>query len=126
MKKQYRDSFDMIKISENFEEKVIEKCERNKKAKIKKIGAKKIVAVTSAVVLAASFAGFTVSAAGNDFSQQVKNFFIGEDINNASDEESIENSESGMAESIDDFDYNLIAPYVKPLDMSYDAKNEYT
>ena len=56
MKKQYRDSFDMIKISENFEEKVIEKCERNKKAKIKKIGAKKIVAVTSAVVLAASFA----------------------------------------------------------------------
>lgn len=123
MKKQYRDSFDMIKISENFEEKVIEKCERNKKAKIKKIGAKKIVAVTSAVVLAASFAGFTVSAAGNDFSQQVKNFFIGEDINNASDEESIENSESGMAESIDDFDYNLIAPYVKPLDMSYDAKN---
>lgn len=123
MKKQYRDSFDMIKISENFEEKVIEKCERNKKAKIKKFGAKKIVAATSAVVLAASFAGFTVSAAGNDFSQQVKNFFIGEDINNTSDEESIENSESGMAESIDDFDYNLIAPYVKPLDMSYDAKN---
>lgn len=123
MKKQYRDSFDMIKISENFGEKVIENCERNKKAKIKKFGAKKIVAATSAVVLAASFAGFTVSAAGNDFSQQVKNFFIGEDINNASDEESIENSESGMAESIDDFDYNLIAPYVKPLDMSYDAKN---
>lgn len=123
MKKQYKDSFDMIKLSKDFEERVIENCERNKKAKIKKFGAKKIVAATSAVVLVASFAGFTVSAVGNDFSQQVKKFFVGEDINNTSDEESIENSESGMAESIDNFDYNLIAPYVKPLDMSYDAKN---
>ena len=123
MKKQYRDSFDMLKISENFEERVIENCGKNKKAKIKKFGAKKIIVATSAVVLAASFAGFTVSAAGNDFSQQVKNFFVGEDINNTSDEENTKNTENGMAESIDDFDYSIIAPYVKPLDMSYEAKN---
>lgn len=123
MKKQYRDSFDMLKISENFEERVIENCGKNKKAKIKKFGAKKIIVATSAVVLAASFAGFTVSAAGNDFSQQVKNFFVGEDINNTSDEENTKNTENGMAESIDNFDYSIIASYVKPLDISYDAKN---
>ena len=113
----------MLKISENFEERVIENCGKNKKAKIKKFGAKKIIVATSAVVLAASFAGFTVSAAGNDFSQQVKNFFVGEDINNTSDEENTKNTENGMAESIDNFDYSIIASYVKPLDISYDAKN---